>query len=96
MLHHTSAATLGHKPVCPGDFTPAGMRRMDLETVRGSLRMSRPEWRTENETLISFTFRAKIYTAYQQSVPPAAAAAILLETVASNYPHSVAPDVWVC
>lgn len=21
----------GHKPVCPGDFAPVGMRRMDLE-----------------------------------------------------------------
>lgn len=37
MLHDTSAAAPGNKPVCPGDFAPAGMRRMDLETEGGGV-----------------------------------------------------------
>lgn len=59
MLHNTSAAMLGHKPVCPGDFAPTGMRRMDLETVRegpGGLRVSRPESQTGHKKFILFTF----------------------------------------
>lgn len=66
MLHKTSAATPGHKPVCPGDFAAAGMRRMDLEMMRGSLRRSRPQWHTENKKLMSFIFRVKVCTAYQK------------------------------
>lgn len=30
--HEHVCSVPGHKPVCPGDFVPAGMRRMDVET----------------------------------------------------------------